>query len=585
MGLNDTNFMKYMLWQGLGRNTSENSYIGQQIKSGNEKPRFVSMREIESTRKKRKTFNALYSWPITNVLEVLARNGKIDGIFLNGRQGWHFTDIKRDEIVTKHTIEWRPRYEEFEEFKEDMEMIRDYRVYHAQKVDITEENTKVLTEMCEDEWTMNSMDNYVTLKNLWHKYRSNIIKVKNLEFRLLDDNIASGNIEIPIIMDEDEVERLSTKYNATQLKIIENRWVRDEKETTIPSKKRKLSNPRKRKVQTEKIRIGSDEVLKELKEIKRLILSLKENEDKSPVDMCTLDKMDQIREVERSVYDEATKEMMIQIILSRQERTDLKYKILEEKLLSGRNYIIQMPRIETLRTNILGIIGEVDSVKTEEWEDVSLENRLQIITGNRIKTVFNHHIKNVIKTMIDFRKEIELANELKEMCEDKNGFDIVMFKDMLRSTIENSAYEDTKFEFLERWCVEIEENIEKGMKSTCEKSAKMSTPKCKEILPMKQIVQNRFTISSDDNSEENVPSTSGLSHLRRNQSKSEDTTKRKNAEAEAIVISSEEKSSEEEKSVIIQRENLQFVTYDSSDEENQNENVKKFITYSSSDSD
>ena len=577
--------MKYMFWQGLGRNTSENSYIGQQIKSGNEKPRFVSMREIDSVRKKRKAFNALYSWPITNVLEVLARNGKIDGIYLNGRQGWYLTDIKREEVVTKHTVEWRPRYEDLEEFKEDMEMIRDYRLYYAQKTDITEENLRVLMEMCEDEWTMNSMDGHVTLKHLWHRYRSNIIKVKNLEFRLLEDNISSGTIEIPIIVDEDEVERLGTRYDTTQLRIIENRWNREEKETAIPIKKRKLCNPRKRKVQTEKIRLGSDEVLQELKEIKRLILSLKENEDKNPSEMCTLDKMDQVREIERSVYDEATKAMMIQIIHSRQERTDLKYKILEEKLLSGRNYILQMPRIETLRTNILGMIGEIDSNKTEEWEDISLENRLQIITGNRIKAVFNHHIKDVIKTMVDFRKEIELANELKEMCDDKNGFDIVMFKDMLRSTIENCEYENTKFEFLERWCVEIENNIEKGMKSTGEMSAKMSTPKQKEILSKQQIVRNRFVISSDEYSEENLPGTSGLSHPSKSQSKSEVATKGKNAEAEEIMISSEERSSEEGKNVVTQRKNLEYVTYDSSDEENQDKNEKNFITYSSSDSD
>ena len=225
--------MKYMFWQGLGRNTSENSYIGQQIKSSKENPRFVSMREIESTRKKRKAFNALYSWPIVNVLEVLARNGKVDGIYLNGKQGWHLTDIRREEVLTKHTAEWRPRYEDFEDFKEDMDMIRDYRVYYAQKTDITEENQVLLNEMCEEEWTMNSMDGYVTRKQLWHKYRSNIIKVKNLEFRLLEDNISSSTIEIPIIVDEDEVEKLSTKYDTTQLKIIENRWNREEKETTI----------------------------------------------------------------------------------------------------------------------------------------------------------------------------------------------------------------------------------------------------------------------------------------------------------------------------------------------------------------
>merc|ERR1711917_55977 len=111
-------------------------------------------------------------------------------------------------------------------------MIRDYRLYHACKDDITEENIQLLNEMIKEEWTMNSMDRYVTLKQLWHKYRSNIIKVKNLEFRLLEDNIAKRTVEIPIVIDEDEVEPLSTKINPTQLKIIENRWSKEEKSTT-----------------------------------------------------------------------------------------------------------------------------------------------------------------------------------------------------------------------------------------------------------------------------------------------------------------------------------------------------------------
>ena len=474
-----------MLWQGIGRNTSPKSYIGLQIKEGNNNPRFMSLREIESTQKKRKAFNALYFWPITNVLEILARNGKIDGIFLNGRQGWHLTDIKREEIQTKHKMEWRPRYEKFQDFKEDMEMIRDYRVYHACKVDISDDNIKLLNEMSNEEWTMNSMDRYVTLKKLWHLYRSNIIKVKNLEFRLLEDNISKSTVEIPIVIDEDEAEALSTKINPTHLKIIENRWAKEEKETTIPTKKKKLTNPRKRKFKSEKIRVGNDELLQELKKTNRLILSIKENEGKNESEMCTLDKMDQIREIERSIFDEATKEQMTQIILSRQERTDLKYKILEEELLSGKNYLIQMPRIETLRTNILGMIAEIENSKTEEWEDVNLENRLQIITGNRIKNIFNHHIHHVVEVLVEFRKEIELANELKDMCDSKEGFNLDLFKDMLRSTIENKEYEGKKFQFLERWCVEIEDNIAKGMKKAPTKIDKMSgqIQLYKEIMP------------------------------------------------------------------------------------------------------
>ena len=572
-----------MLWQGIGRNTSPNSYIGLQIKEGNDKPRFMSLREIDSTTKKRKAFNALYFWPIENVLEVMARNGKMDGIYLNGRQGWHLTDIKREEIQTKHKLDWRPRYEKFQDFKNDMEMIRDYRLYHAHKDDITEENTQLLNEMVKEEWTMNSMDRYVTLKQLWHKYRSNIIKVKNLEFRLLEDNIAKSAVEIPIVIDEDEVEPLSTKINPTQLKIIENRWAKEEKSTTIPTKKKKFSNPRKRKMKTDKIRVGSDELLQELKITNKLILSLKEYEGKEEPELCTLDKMDQIREIERSIFDEETKERMIQIILSRQERTDLKYKILEEELLSGKNYLIQMPRIESLRTNLLGMIAEIENNKTEQWEDVSLENRLQIITANRIKSVFNHHINPIVKLLVEFRKEIELANELKEMCDSKDGFDLLLFKDMLRSTIENKEYEGIKYQFLERWCVEIEENIAKGMKTPKTRSDKMSTPNNKDLipyLPNKISKKKRFEISSDDTSDEHLPSTSGIQN---NQSATRAPTG--DSPKNIILISSEEKTSEEGKSPVIERENeYEYITYESSDDEQQTGDIKKFLVYPSSDS-
>ena len=582
-GTEDSNFKKYMLWQGIGRNTSPNSYIGLQIKEGREKPRFMSLREIDSITKKRKAFNALYFWPIDNVLEVMARNGKIDGIYLNGRQGWHFTDIRREEIQTKHKLEWRPRYEKFQEFKNDLEMIRDYRLYHACKNDITDENLQLLNDMSKDEWTMNSMDRYVPLKQLWHKYRSNIIKVKNLEFRLLEDNIANSTVEIPIIIDEDEVEPLNNKINPTQLRIIENRWAKEEKTTTIPTKKRKFSNSRKRKLKTDKVRIGSEEILQELKTLNKLILSMKEYEGKDESNMCTLDKMDQIREIERSIFDEETKERMIQIILSRQERTDLKYKILEEELLSGKNYLIQMPKIETLRTNLLGMVAEIENNQIEQWEDITLENRLQIITGNRIKSVFNHHIHPIVKLLVEFRKEIELANELKEMCDSKEGFDLLLFKDMLRSTIENKEYEGIKFQFLERWCVEIEENIAKGMKKPATKPDKMSTPIGKELVPLQSnLVQKkkRFIISSDENSDEHLPSTSGIQS---NQSKTKNPVV--DSPKNAIVISSEEKTSEEGKSPLVRRENeYEFITYESSDDEQEPENVKKLLEYDTSDS-
>ena len=173
------------------------------------------------------------------------------------------------------------------------------------------------------------------------------------------------------------------------------------------------------------------------------------------------------------------------------------------------------------------------------------------------------------------------------MCDSKEGFNILLFKDMLRSTIESKEYEGKKFQFLERWCVEIEDNIAKGMKKTSTKPEKMSTPISRELVPFtpnKNKVQNRFVISSDETSDENLPGTSGMIRKPINQSEGSNMTVDSPNKNEIVIISSEEKTSDEGKSEIIEREN-EFLTYESTDDEEEEDNVKKFILqYSSNDS-
>ena len=169
------------------------------------------------------------------------------------------------------------------------------------------------------------------------------------------------------------------------------------------------------------------------------------------------------------------------------------------------------------------------------------------------------------------------------MCDSKEGFDISLFKDMLRSTIENKEYEGIKYQFLERWCVEIEENIAKGMKTPKTKSDKMSTPNNKELIPYqpgKISKKKRFEISSDETSDEHLPSSSGIQN---NQSAAR--VEVNDSPKNIVIISSEEKTSDEGPSPIIERENeYEYLTYESSDDEQQTDDIKKFLVYPSSDS-
>ena len=112
----------------------------------------------------------------------------------------------------------------------------------------------------------------------------------------------------------------------------------------------------------------------------------------------------------------------------------------------------------------------------------------------------------------------------------------------------------------------------------------MSTPINKELMPffLNKNNVNRFVISSDEVSDDNLPGPSGINRKTNNQSnhsKIEDDSPNK-----ILVISFEEKTSDEGKSVIIEREN-EYLTYESTDDESENENVKKFtLQFSSSDS-
>ena len=186
-GINDTSFKKYRIWRGLGTKVSANSRLGMEIAANNKNTRTISKHEVERIVSNNKMCNAMYFWPITNILEVMARNGKINGIYLNMKQGWQFQDVTYDEIKTKNKMSWKVRYDNYDDFVVDINQIRDYRMYHINANTSNEETENVVNDMLRDEWTMNVIDGNVTRKQLWHKYRMDTIKIMNLEFRLKDD--------------------------------------------------------------------------------------------------------------------------------------------------------------------------------------------------------------------------------------------------------------------------------------------------------------------------------------------------------------------------------------------------------------
>ena len=553
-GTNDSTFKKYRLWRARGSTVSPKSQLGLEIKDNNMSTRTVSSHEVETVIKKNKAYNALYFWPISNILEYMARNGKINGVYMNWKQGWKFNSVTHDEIKTKNKLEWKVRHEKYEDFINDLVQIRNYRLHYINKNTDKEEAITIINDMLKEEWTMNTLDGNVTRKQLWHQYRSDTIKIMNLEFRLKDNAISRGITEVPLVINEDNGKYFLEMYNAAKLQAIEERWNVVESATTIPSRKKKKSNT-KSKIKMKQMRAGTEEMMDELKEIRNLIIAMNKRED-TEGSTITLDKFDQIRQVERSIHDEDTKEIMVQIILSRQDNDNLQYKVLEEKLLSGKDYLVHMPRIEKLRTNLLGMVQEINECAPGKWEDRNLIERLQIITGQRIKKKIEYELSKITEILVQFRKETEIINEIKSECETKEKFDIIKLKDELRKMIEEKEYENVQYEFLERWCEEIERNVTKGFAKGDSTNEKNKT-KMKMLKPSTSKITNkrgRFTISSDsEDSFEKVQ----ISKMKR--------TKLNISE---IVISSDsnDNANTSNNSEVIGRDNYTYVVYSSEEE-------------------
>ena len=558
----ESNFLKYRMWRGFGSKVSEKSRLGLEITYNNENPRTMSSREIEIITKSDKAVNIMYFWPIKNILEIMARNGKIIGKYLNAKQGWMFEECTLEEIKVKHKFDWKVRHESYEEFREDLETIRDYRVYHADKELKGEEAEKVLDEMLEADWTMNSIDGYVKIKHLWNKYKADTTRVMNLEFRLRTDMYVNGLTETPIVIEEDKVGRQFERSNPIKLQIIEKKWSKGENLTSIPMRKKKqYSQIEVQKGKTKEIYIGNDELLKEMREIKMILLNMKET-SKDKEEMLLLDKVDQIREIERSIYDEETKEKMKQIILSRWDPDDLKYKVLEDKLLTGINYMIEMPKIEKIRTNILGMVQEIENCDTSKWKDDSIVDRLQIVTGNRIKKMINAKLEDIMKVLVVFRKEMDIANDLKSICEDKKGIDLHKFKDLMRTTIEENEYKKVRFEFLERWCLTLEECCDRGFVN--------EDMEARTVIKKKK---RKYVISDDENEEEEQMYPKGLLEIMGGENDNNKSVP-KSPERKIVKNDSLEKENNEKSNEVIEisseekTEELTFIEFSSSEDEN-----------------
>ena len=567
-GIKDTSFKKYRVWRGIGEKVSKNSRLGMDIADSNSNTRCISKYEVERIISDGKSFNAMYFWPISNVLEIMARNGKVNGMYLNMKQGWYFQDITHDEIKTKNKLAWKVRHENFDDFVTDIKMIRDYRIFHTNINTEKDEAINFICDMLRDEWTMNVIDGNVTRKQLWQKYRMDTIKYMNLEFRLKDDTNNKGVTEIPVVFCEDNGEYRLQKYDEKKLQLLENKWNITNGESTIPNRKKKKQTVHKVKNKTRQIRMGNEELVTSTLEIKKLILSLKENPISND-EMMTLDKFDQINEVNRTIFDEETKEKMIQIIVSRRDKDDLKYKVLEDKLLSGRNYMIRMPKIETMRTNILGMVQEIENNAPENWTDLNLEQRLQKVTGNRMRKLMNHNLTEIVRVLVTFKKEMDIVNELKSQCESKEKFDLVQFKDLLKQIIGEREYENEKIEFMDRWCDEIESNLERGMKKASNNDMNDTRAERKQLMcsTVKKANKRRFVISSD--SEDSIifsKSAKMTSNKRLMGMRKEYTPIKKN---ETITISSDsyqEVSNSDSNSDVIPREGVTYLMY-STDEE------------------
>ena len=126
---------------------------------------------------------------------------------------------------------------------------------------------------------------------------------------------------------------------------------------------------------------------------------------------------------------------------------------------------------------------------------------------------------------------------------------------MLREFIEENEYENVQFEYLERWCNEIEINLEKGFKEKTEAEVPKNTVTKKQPISTRKLaITNKYTLSSDSDESFYGPGPSNRKMLTNESSEKE----------KIITISSD--SSFSNNSDIIPRETIKYVTY-SSDEE------------------
>ena len=132
---------------------------------------------------------------------------------------------------------------------------------------------------------------------------------------------------------------------------------------------------------------------------------------------------------------------------------------------------------------------------------------------------------------------------------------------MLRELVETKEYDNVKFDYLERWCIEIERCLANGMKTKIEKtdtkkSNKQMRPSTSKAIEYEgNSKRGRFVITSDSESEISTPEKVQPTLKATNQ-------KAMNHEKVTIIISSEtdsEKTNEEEE--------YEYIEFSSSDEE------------------
>ena len=461
-GRTDTAYRKHMIWRGYGMNTSRNSQLGHIIKHNNEKPMFKSKHELDLIINRKKTVCMWLFFPIRDILLIMAREGKIDGKYINRKVGWKWNDINREELMTEHKLEWKVNNKSFEEFKTDLQKIRDYRVYYTDRRKATNETITVVEQMLKnEEWTMNERDGFMKIKDLWSEYKNNCIKTKNLEFRICSER-ENIQCELPIVFDEDNDLHETNKCNPYKLQMLDEKWIHLENDIAVnKKKKRKRKLTETRIVEPKRLRIGNEEILEKMKEIKKILAFMKEKKEGNNEDLV-LDKADQIYEINRTIYDEDVKDVFRQIVLSRKDYNDLPYKILEDELLTGKNFTIQMPKMEKIRNNLLGMLQEIDEIKTDSWKDKTLADRLQIITANRFRAVTEINMKNIFQELINFKKELELVNDMKTECESRKGIDLEKLIKMMNETNGEANYENKRLHYIERWIEEIEKGMQRG---------------------------------------------------------------------------------------------------------------------------